>query len=73
MLRFSNLNKHFGELPFFENFYLLLSCDGFMVLKCCIHDFAEEVIEIIIISPSDTSDRLKLKADVQNVLWVGEN
>lgn len=51
MLRISNLSKHFGEPPFFENFDLLLSGHGFMVLTCCIHDFAEDVLEIKIISP----------------------
>ena len=44
MLRISNLSKHFGEPPFFENFDLLLSGHGFMVLTCCIHDFAEDVL-----------------------------
>ncbi len=97
MLRISNLSKHYGELPIFENFDLRLPCNGFIVLKCCDHEFrvlfqlmgsgflktlrllywpwallnffAEEVLEIKIFSPSD---RLKLKVDVQNVLWVGE-
>jgi hypothetical protein len=39
MLRISNLSKHFGEPPIFENFDLQLPCDGFVVLKCCIHEF----------------------------------
>ena len=32
MLRVSNLSKHFGELPIFENFDLQLPCNGFIVL-----------------------------------------
>ena len=59
MLRISNLSKHFGEPPFFENFDLLLSCDGFMVLKCCIHDFAEDVLEIKIIKITYNSKSTK--------------
>ena len=32
MLRVSNLSKHFGVLPIFENFDLRLPCSGFIVL-----------------------------------------
>jgi ABC-type sugar transport system ATPase subunit len=32
MPRVSNLNKHFGELPIFENFDLRPPCKGFIVL-----------------------------------------
>ena len=32
MLRISNLGKHFGELPIFDNFDLRLPCNGFIVL-----------------------------------------
>ncbi len=32
MLRISNLSKHFGELPIFDNFDLRLPCNGFIVL-----------------------------------------
>jgi NitT/TauT family transport system ATP-binding protein len=32
MLRISNLSKHFGELPIFDNFDLRLPCNDFIVL-----------------------------------------
>ncbi len=32
MLRVSNLSKHFGELPIFDNLDLRLPCNGFIVL-----------------------------------------
>jgi len=32
MLRISNLSKHFGELPIFDNFDLRLPCNGFIIL-----------------------------------------
>ncbi len=59
MLRVSNLSKHFGEPPFFEKFDLLLTGDGCMVLKCCIHDFAEEVLKIKIVEITYNSKSAK--------------